>query len=113
MTQRIDEWGIFTVSMAVRRDNERRNVLLQGAGWLLLLAPFSSSPMDLLISSPRFRTLTAMYSQSGIRLGNGDPFSSLDYCPYWSLDLLYGFSLFVCSTTSNSADLSTGLFWQR
>lgn len=79
---------------------ERRNVLLQGAGWLLLLAPFSSSPMDLLINSPRFRTLTAMISPVRYSVGKRRSLSfHWTIVPYWSLDLLYGFSLFVCSST--------------
>lgn len=79
---------------------ERRNVLLQGAGWLLLLAPFSSSPMDLLISSPRFRTVIAMIFPVRYSVGKRRSlFFHWTIVPYWSLDLLYGFSLFVCSTT--------------
>ncbi len=78
---------------------ERRNVLLQGAGWLLLLAPFSSSPMDLLISSPRFRTLTAMISPVRYSVGKRRSLFFLDYCSLLESGSLYGFSLFVCSTT--------------
>lgn len=78
---------------------ERRNVLLQGAGWLLLLAPFSSLHMDFLISSPRLRILTTMISPVRYSAGKRRSFSSWTIVPYWSLDLLYGFSLFICSST--------------
>lgn len=113
-TQRIDEWGILRFRWRCVVITERRTYCYKALAGYCCWPRFSSSPMDLLISSPRFRTLTAMISPVRYSVGKR---RSLFFHGLLFLTGVWIFYMdFRCSFVarhSNSADLSTGLFWQR
>ncbi|HGN1704966.1 TPA: phosphatase PAP2/dual specificity phosphatase family protein [Providencia rettgeri] len=90
----------MTATSICKQSTPRRQILLYGLLWLVFLAPF------FFLTYGQVNTYTATLSNVPSVVFSWEthiPFLPWSIIPYWSIDLLYGLSLFICTTRKEQA----------